>query len=261
MFRSQLTRTLGLTLAAAAVLVATVAALPAVAQDTVQTPVPQPVMPEQFPENTITVSGIGTASGEPDVAYIELGVETMNADLATAYAEAAETMQQVNRALIDLGVDAADIRTSSVNIYPQEQYNPETGAPGERTYRVSNTLRVTVREVTMVEQVIGTAVGAGANSIYNFNFAIEDVNALEQQAREVAVANARERADQLAAALGVSVGRPVVISEAYGGGTQPPLPYGRGGGGVAMDAATSFPIQPGQLDVTVQILVTFAIGE
>lgn len=228
-------------------------ALPALAQDATPVPTGQ----SQFPENTITVTGIGTASGSPDIAYIELGVEMVEPELADAYAQAASAMQSVTDALVELGIDRADIRTSSVNIYPQEQFNPQTGEPGERTYRVSNIIRITVHDVTMIEDVISTAVGAGANTIYNFNFGIEDTAALEQQARTDAVANARERAEQLASALGVTVGEPVVIAETYGSGS-PIMPFGRGGG-MALDSA-AMPISPGQLDVTVQVQVSFAMA-
>lgn len=239
--------------------VALVGALPAFAQDTAQaTPVPMPLNPGDFPVNTITVSGIGTASGEPDVAYIELGVEMMNPDLGAAYTEAADTMNQVIDALVELGIERADIRTSSVNVYPQDNYNPETGQPSDRTYRVSNTIRITVRDVENVEPVINTAVNAGANSIYNFNFGILDTVSLEQSARENAVTNARERAEQLANALGATVGRPVVVSESYGA-SNPVIPYA-GRGGAAYDMAqSSLPVESGQLDVTVQILVTFEL--
>jgi len=246
-------------LVAVVALVGLTAALPTLAQENAQeTPVPMPIAPGAFPENTITVTGLGTASGEPDVAYIELGVEMANADLGAAYTEAAETMQQVIAALVDLGIDRSDIRTSSVNVYPQDNYNPETGQPTDRTYRVSNTIRITVRNVEEVEPVINTAVSAGANSIYNFNFGILDSEALEQTARQSAVENARARAEQLAAALGVTVGRPVVISESYGQ-SAPPIPYGRGGGAAYDMAASSLPVESGQLDVSVQILVTFEL--
>lgn len=257
MLKQRLLRPIAALLAAVVAVVGLAGALPALAQSDVQpTPVPMPIAPGAFPENTITVTGIGTASGEPDVAFIELGVEMTNPDLATAYAEAAETMQQVIDDLVDLGIDRNDIRTSSVNVYPQDIYNPETGQPGDRTYRVSNTIRITVRDVEDVEPVINTAVNAGANSIYNFNFGILDTDALEESAREAAVANARERAEQLASALGVTVGRPVVISESYGSST-PPIPYA--GRGMAFDTAQSLPVETGQLDVSVQILVTFEL--
>lgn len=258
MLKQRLTRPIAAILVAAVAVFGLAGALPALAQSDMQpTPVPMPMAPNTFPENTITVTGIGTASGEPDVAYIELGVEISNADLGSAYAEAAETMQQVIADLVDYGIAREDIRTSSVNVYPQDNYNPETGQPGDRTYRVSNTIRITVRNVDDVEPVINTAVSAGANSIYNFNFGILDTEALEESAREAAVSNARERADQLASALGVSVGRPVVISESYGT-SAPPIPYARGG--AAYDTVqSSMPVETGQLDVSVQILVTFEL--
>ncbi|MFO7320586.1 MAG: SIMPL domain-containing protein [Chloroflexota bacterium] len=229
-------------------------ALPALAQEV--TPVPPVVNQSQFPANTVTVAGIGVASGAPDIAYIELGVEMVEPELADAYSQAAGAIQAVIDALVDLGIAEEDIRTSSVNIYPQEQFNPQTGEPGERTYRVSNILRITVRDVSMIESVISTAVDAGANTIYNFNFGIDNSVELEQQARLDAVANARERAEQLASAVGASVGDAIVISESYGN-YQPLQPYGRGGA-ASMDVA-AMPIAPGQLDVTVQVLVTFTL--
>lgn len=250
-------RSIAVVVVAVAAVAGLVTALPAAAQaDPQPTPAPVVLAPSQFPQNTITVTGIGTASGEPDVAFIELGVEMSDADLANAYAEAAETMQQVIAAVVDYGIDREDIRTSSVNVYPQDVYNPETGMPGNRTYRVSNIVRIAVRNVADVEPVINAAVNAGANSIYNLNFGIQDTEALEEAARLDAVANARSRAEQLAAALGVTVGSPVVISESYGQ-SNPVMPYGRGAG---LDmAASSMPIESGQLDVTVQILVTFEL--
>ena len=259
MYQKHILRPIAAILVAVVAIVGLSGALPAFAQTDAQpTPVPMPIAPGSFPENTITVSGIGTASGEPDVAFIELGVEMSNADLATAYAEAAETMQQVIAALADYGIDRDDIRTSSVNGYPQDVYNPETGMPGDRTYRVSNIVRITVRNVADVEPVINEAVNAGANSIYNFNFGILDTETLEEEARLEAVSNARSRAEQLADALGVTVGRPVVISESYGQ-SNPVLPYERGLGGGGFDMASSMPVASGLLDVTVQILVTFEL--
>jgi uncharacterized protein YggE len=248
-------------IAVVAAAVALVGLLPtfAQAQEPPLTPVPEFPEPGNFPVNTITVTGIGTASAEPDTAYLELGVEIVNEDLAAAYTEASDKLTQITAALVDLGIDANDIRTSSVNVYPQDQYD-QNGQMSGRTYRVSSTLRIKVADVSMVSDVIDTAVNAGANTIYSFNFAIEDTAGLEEQARQQAVANAKDRAQQLADALGVTVGNPVVISESYGSQT-PPIPYASGGGyDMAVAQSASLPVASGQLDVTVQILVTFAIS-
>lgn len=224
-----------------------------------ETPVPPLAVPSQFPANTITVTGTGTASAEPDVAYVELGVEMMDANLGTAFSQAAENMQSVINALVELGVAREDIRTAAVNVFPQDNYDPQTGMPTDRTYRVINTVRITVRDVAMVESVINTAVNAGANTINSFYFGIEDTAALEETARAEAVANARMHADQLAAALGVTVGNPVIVSEAQGQQSPIPLPYGVGGAAMARDIAQSLPIESGQLSITVQVLVTYTM--
>ena len=83
MSQQRMRRPIAALIVAIVAVVGLVGALPSLAQDDLQpTPVPMPIAPGSFPENTITVTGLGTAFGEPDVAYIELGVEMTNSDLA-----------------------------------------------------------------------------------------------------------------------------------------------------------------------------------
>lgn len=208
-----------------------------------------------YPENTITVNGFGTAYGEPDVVYIELGVENVNADLATAFTQTAEAMNSVIQALRDLEISEDDIQTTGVNVVPEEQFNPQDmSRQGERVYRVRNTVRVTLRDVAQIESVISASVSAGANTIYNLNFGIEDTQALEQEARLDAVEDARTRAQQLADAVGVTLGRPIIITESLGGGGYPPQPLAS----IArFDMAQ--PVSPGQLSVSIGVQITFAL--
>jgi len=210
-----------------------------------------------YPQNTITVSGFGTAYGEPNVAYIELGVELVEEDLAQAFASTADTMNDVIAALLELGIDRADIQTTGVNIYPEDRYD-QSGSISSRVYRVRNTVRLTVRDITTVEQVISAGVNAGVNTIYNLTFGIADTATLEQTARVQAVENARSRADQLASALDLSVGEPIIIEEIINSGI--PLMYNGMGGGGMMEAAALQPVEGGQLSVGVQVQITFAIG-
>jgi uncharacterized protein len=222
---------------------------------------PVPGTPQgSYPANTITVSGFGSAAGEPDVAYTELGVEITDPDLADAFAQTAETMNRVISSLVEAGVERTDIQTTGVNVYPQERFDP-TGASQtpERVYLVRNTVRVTVRDVAQVEALISAAVGAGANTIYNLNFGIEDTSTLEQEARVDAVADARDRAQQLASALGVTVGQPIIINEVINTGG-PVMPLGGGLGGANLQFDVSQPVSAGQLNVTVAVQITFSIG-
>lgn len=210
-----------------------------------------------YPSNSITVSGVGEAFGSPDVAYVQLGVNFAEANITDAFTRANDTMTQVIEAIKALGIADADIQTSGVNIYPQDIYGPEGGPTGERTYNVSNTVSVTVRDVSMAAEVINTGIGAGANNVYGLTFGIADTSSLEQEARVQAVEDARQRAQQLADALGLTVGAPIIVTETYGQGVGPffdrAQAAGLGGGGV--------PIEQGQLSVNVQVDVTFAIGQ
>lgn len=240
---------IGLTL----VVIAMVAlvALPAGAQD-------NPSNADGYPMNTITVIGNGSAAGAPDIATVEIGVETRNEDVSLAFSENSTTVDAVIAALVEAGVAREDIRTSGLNIY-LERYPmgmPEGPEDYASTYIVNNMVRVVVRDTGAVGDVLSAAVEAGANNIYGLTFGIEDQAALESEARVEAMANAETRAAELAQIAGVELGEVVVISESWG--SSGPFDVmnlaqaGYGGGAGA-------PIEPGQLSVVVQIQVTYRI--
>ncbi len=207
------------------------------------------------PSNSITVTGSGQANGTPDIAYVMLGVNVTNADVGRAVDESNRTMQAITDAATGLGIAAEDIQTLGFNVWPEDRYDPSTGQPtGERVYHVDSSLQVKVRDLASVGEVIQTALNAGANSIGGLTFGIEDTAALEAEARTKAIEDARARAGQLAEAIGVTLGDPIIVTE-YTGGYYPAYEaaaggFGGGGGGVP-------PISPGQLTVTVQVNVTF----
>jgi uncharacterized protein YggE len=210
-------------------------------------------------QNIITVSGVGMAYGEPDVAYITVGADFTSENAGEAFAQTSDTMNAVRDALIALGIPEQDLQTTNISIYPQDNYDPMNGTITGRIYRVSSALDVTVRDVTQVEAVINASIGAGANNLYNLSFGIADPDSLEQEARTQAVENARARADQLAGLLGLTVGEPVVVVETLNQGGYPvPLNLASdramgGGGGI--------PIDTGRMMVSVTVEITFAIGE
>lgn len=208
------------------------------------------------PTNSISVSGSGQASGTPDVAYINLGVDTIDPDVGQAVENANTEMAAIIVALTDAGVDPKDIQTTNFNVYPEDRYDQNGQPTGERVYHVQNSLTVTVRDIANVGAVIEAGLGAGADSINGLNFGIDDTAALEQEARVNAIADARQRAQQLAEAFGVTLGDPIIISEVTNDFYPPPLPLA-----ARADMGGAGPqITPGQLQVSVQVNVTFAIG-
>lgn len=202
---------------------------------------------------TITVTGTGDASGSPNIANLTLGVEVVDADIKTAFNGANDRIAVVVDALVNAGVDAADIRTMGLNIYQERQPMGPEPTDVQSRYYVSNQVFVTVRDITKVADVINAAVEAGANSLYGLEFAISNSAALQSQARENAFLDAQARAAELAKLAGVEPGAVVKITELPGGGFYPPMAreQAMGGGGAV--------IQPGQMSVNVQLEVTFEI--
>jgi hypothetical protein len=203
---------------------------------------------------TISVSGTGTASGTPDIATVQVGVETRNTDAGQAVVDNSTAVERLMATLRRLGIAERDMQTSNFSIYPQQNYNNNGEPSGPITYVVSNSLTVTVRDIADLGDVLGQSVEAGSNQVYGISFSVADPSALEEQARTAAVANARARAEQLAAAAGVQLGDVVSISEAT---VAPPVPF-LAREDLAANAA-SVPVATGQLDVQLNVSITYAI--
>jgi uncharacterized protein YggE len=203
--------------------------------------------------NVITVVGSGQAFGAPDMARVDIGVERVSQDVGEAFETANTTIDAVITALADLGIAREDIRTVSMDIYMQQ-----LGMESEnlREYHVANRVNVTVRDIGQIEAVISAAVEAGANNIFGLNFDIADNVSLESRARSAAIEDARTRAEELAALVGVSLGEVVNVSEVQGGGGFPYFQSESMGIGGANDGAV---IETGQLRVGLQVQVTYQI--
>jgi uncharacterized protein len=204
---------------------------------------------------TLAVSGSAQASLLPDIAHISIGVQTQNEDAEDALAENSANAQEIIDALKVLGVSERDIRTSNFNIYPSMQYNRDGELQGI-LYIVSNTVNVTLRDIDRIGQILNASVSAGANQITGIQFDIEDKEAALTEARKTAVDNAREMAQELAAAAGVSLG-PIQSLNVSGGGVPGPIfpPTFRGMESAAMDV----PIAAGDINITVEVSVVYEI--
>lgn len=199
-------------------------------------------------QRTITVTGYGIAYGAPDIARVGLGVESSDADVQVALEATNTRLEAVLAALREAGIADADIQTNYFSIY-QDGGGPE--GRGEPTYRVLSMANVRVRDTSLVGQIIADAVDAGANIVNFVEFGIEDRAALESEARDLAIADAQARAEEIAEALGLTVGKPLRVVE----GADAPLfnMYGRGAAGGAA------PIELGALSVNMAVTVTFAV--
>ncbi len=204
---------------------------------------------------SITVVGEGKVQVQPDVAYLNLGVVTTRATVREASDANQGIIDEVIAAVQAVGVAEADIQTSSFSV-SANNYGPNGLLPeNEITYQVANNVNVTIRDLTTVSKVLDTAIEAGANNIYGVNFALKDSAAAQAEARKSAVADAKARAEDLASLTGVAVGELISVSEMVGSNA---IAGSFRENAMAMGGGT--PIQPGQLDLTMQLQVVYAIA-
>ena len=207
--------------------------------------------------HTIVVPGIGRIAIEPDVATVRLGVMLVRSTAAAAREAAAATMGSVLEAITAAGVARRDIRTSLLSLSPVTDYSPESG-PRITGYQVANSVAVTVRDLAATGKVVDAGLGAGATSMDGLEFRRDDRTEAEDAARRAAVEDARRRAQTLAAAAGVTLGDIVGIEE--GERHRPPMPFDSGMRAVAMAEGADTPVESGTDELSVAVVVTFAIG-
>ena len=207
---------------------------------------------------TIHVTGSGAVSGEPDIATLNLGVSVEKKTVAEAREEAASAMAGIIDSLKTNDVAEKDIKTEYFSIYPQYDYTE--GGRVLRGYRVNNTVQAKVRELETLSDVIDDAAEAGGDSIVvnSIQFLIDDTTPLQSQARGLAVKDAEAKAQILAEASGVTLGKPVTITEnTYF--ESPPIAFATADAIAEDEGKTSTPIIPGELTVTVNVTVIYEI--
>ena len=207
---------------------------------------------------SVTVTAIGTAYGVPNKAAFDAGVSVLNADVRVALDRVSERVSSLTQALKAAGVAECDVRTSNFSVYSEPTYNNQ-GQPIKMRYRAINTVSVTVRDTAQLGKLLSESVGSGANEIYNVIYTFADQTALERQAREDAVTNAREKAEQLASLGGVELG--VVKRIVEGGVPGGVTPFGADAfaEGSMMSGGVPAAVSGGQLAVTVSVQVTFGL--
>ena len=206
------------------------------------------------PEHTVSVSGTGTVSVAPDVADVYIGVSVTKPSARDARNAAAVQMTAVIAAIKTLGVADKDIVTTNVSLSPVYDYS--SNSPRLTGYQYANTVKVTVRDLTKVADVLDGSVSAGATTINGVTFRLNDPTTVEAQARNLAMADAKSKADALAKAAGVSVKGVASINEVTTGS---PIMYNSvAAAGVSKDSST--PIQTGTTDIQIQVTVSYVIG-
>lgn len=206
-------------------------------------------------EYRLEVNGEGLVTVTPDLAYINIGVETEHKDASAAQAENAKLMTSVKKAIMNAGIAEDDMQTMNYSIY--KTYNYYDDREREEVYKASNTLKVTVRDLDNLGDLIDVASKSGANQINSIQFTVEDEEQYYQEALILAMTNAKGKADAILGTMNKTAGTPVRISESsYGGGLM------RNSGAIAFSAKAemmdySTPIEAGDIEVTANVTVEY----
>lgn len=227
-----------------------------------------------------SMTGEGRVSVKPDIAIVTLGVDVSGPTVKVAQDELNKRMNQVTAELKKLGIAEEDIKTENYNIYPQ--YEPisfnevsekpliapapisspsgDIAASGEqkiRGYQANANLRVKIKNLDNVEEVIDTGTNNGANQIGGISFDIDDKSKAEIEARKKAVDEARKKAQEASRVAGFKLGKLLSYYE----NMVPPPGYGYGGyAAERMDVKTnSTEIQPGSMEVVMSVTLNYEI--
>lgn len=229
---------------------------PARAQDA-----PPAVNAPARPFEGLVVQGNGEVRVKPDIARLNLGVQTQDKDVQRASGDNATRTQALIAALRGAGVEERDIQTAGFSIAPQYDYRPRPGdANGAQQpiltgYQVSNEVRVVVRRLDSAGRVLDAAIRAGANTASGIAFDLNDRQPSRDEALRRAVADAARKARILSEAAGTGPVRPISIVE--GSAEAPPRPLftmARAAGG----AEASTPVEAGEIVINASITAYYA---
>ena len=159
----------------------------------------------------LSVTGNGTVLVESDLAIVTVGVQETSKDVLEAQSTVNEKIAAIKQALLDAGVEESEINTDSINIYANYDYSDNTEVIVGYTAR--NSLSVRTTDMDNVGSLIDAAFAAGANTLDNVQFTVQDDTQAREQALTMAVEDARRKADVLASAAGLQVASIERISE------------------------------------------------
>jgi len=163
----------------------------------------------------IMVNGEAVVKVQPDQIIITFGIETWDKDVMIAKQKNNEIMKKAMAVIKESEIPEKDIQTDYLSVEPR--YDDDYEKKDFIGYFIRNTFVVTLSDPGKVEALVTSVLQAGVNYIHNINFQTTELKKYREQARDLALTAAREKAEKMAAALGQIIGDPIQISEGYGG--------------------------------------------
>lgn len=211
--------------------------------------------------NTIAVSGMAEQEVAPDMAYIDVGINVRAADAETARTQEAQIASQIRRALLGLAITDNDLQNTSYYLY-QEYKADRNGVRTADKYVLDSSIKVTVKDLDKLSQVIDNVVEAGATNISNITYALSTQNIIQRQLLATAVENARDKAAVVANAGSRTLGNMLSADiNSFDGGTI--VAYGanklRSTTNLAEDGVAT-KLSPGKIKLNARVQVVFSLN-
>ncbi len=216
---------------------------------------------ESNQQDRFSITGTGTVYAKADIANLQVGLRTgTKATPALATSESTKKMNDVVAVLKDLGVEEKDIKTTGYSLNPVYNYTNQRGQELVG-YEVTQNLTLKIRDLAKIGDIIAKTTEKGANQIGGINFTIDDEFALKNQARELAIEKAKEKAELIAKQSGMKLGE---VKSVYESQEPTPVTYAytnakldmavSSGGGIA-----SPEIQSGQNEIKVDVTLVYEV--
>lgn len=204
----------------------------------------------------ISVSGLGEVSAIPDIAEISLTIQTESKTAKEVQRLSAEKSNTLQKFCIDAGINKKDLQTSQYRLEPTYFYIANQ-PPQLSGFRIVQTLKVTVRDLDKTGEILAGAVLAGANQLDGPYFSIDKKDALIKEARKLAFANAKEKAQEQADAAGMKLGKVLGFSEGFAGNMDSPSSSRMLK--VTMEAAAAPSIEAGSEKIAVSVSIQYEL--
>lgn len=208
-------------------------------------------------QSFFTSNGTGKVAVVPDMAILNLGVTDSGKDAKSLQNQVNTKMNTLTEKLKALSIDTKDIKTTSYNLYPNYDY--QTGTNKITGYNLSANIEVKVKNLDNLNSVLDVAISEGANNVGQIQLTVNDdrLKELQMQARVEAIKEAKEKAQSLANASGLTLGRLVNVDENTPGGVISPMFYQKdmAMGGSPESSRTN--IQTGTTDITTSVTLYY----
>ena len=201
----------------------------------------------------ITAQGTAVVTADPDMVTVTANASVTGKSVSEAQEGMNKIIESTTQKLLELGVEADDIVTTSYTDYPTYDYNGDT--PTVNGYQANHTLSITCKDVDMLDSVVGVVTDCGMSEIYNVEYDVSTRSELYQQALKLAIETAAKKAGVMAETAGMKIDHLESITENSGYNEYTVNAYD---GMASMKAETSGTgIRSGSISVTANVTAVY----